>query len=496
MIYLRYLLSELRRRRGRTVLTALGLGVGVALVIAVNSLSAGLTQAQQRVLEPLTGVGTDMTVNRPISVSGDPRAAFQQLSAAERAQLRKELGFGRDELDFGSLTPGSRFTRTTYRGSQFSFPATEVAKVAALPGISSASGGLTLSVSTISGVVPNQAQAAQSGGFGHGGGDGGGAEAEGGEAGHGRAGFAATTVTGVDPSQRALGPIAATQLAKGSWFSTGAPRQAILDLAYAKSQGKTVGSTISLGKNSYRVVGLVKSPLGGQSSNVYLALPELQTISGRAGRVNTIYVRAASAGRVDAVAAEIRRSLTGASVTTAKTLASRVTGSLADARKLTDKLGLALEVIGLLGAVLIASLLTLASIAKRTRELGTLRALGWPRRLVVRQVAGESLAQGLLGGVLGIALGLFAALLITLLAPTLQASVAAASTGGGFEEGFGAGDAAAAPATQAVRLGAQVSPGVIALAVVLALAAGLVAGAAGAVRAARLRPVEALRHID
>jgi hypothetical protein len=42
VVSLRYLLAELRRRKARTELTALGLGVGVGLVIAVNALSSGL----------------------------------------------------------------------------------------------------------------------------------------------------------------------------------------------------------------------------------------------------------------------------------------------------------------------------------------------------------------------------------------------------------------------------------------------------------------------
>ena len=70
MFYLRYIWSELRRRRGRTIFTALGLGVGVGLVVTVSALSSGLDQAQSKVLEPLTGVGTDMSVTRPIQVSG------------------------------------------------------------------------------------------------------------------------------------------------------------------------------------------------------------------------------------------------------------------------------------------------------------------------------------------------------------------------------------------------------------------------------------------
>lgn len=46
MFRLSYLWAELRRRKARTALTALGLGVGVALVVCVTALSAGLDRAQ------------------------------------------------------------------------------------------------------------------------------------------------------------------------------------------------------------------------------------------------------------------------------------------------------------------------------------------------------------------------------------------------------------------------------------------------------------------
>ena len=67
-------------------------------------------------------------------------------------------------------------------------------------------------------------------------------------------------------------------------------------------------------------------------------------------------------------------------MTTSQELADRVSGSLVDAKNLSDKLGTALTIVALVAAFLIASLLTLSSVTKRTRELGTLKALGWPQR--------------------------------------------------------------------------------------------------------------------
>jgi putative ABC transport system permease protein len=489
VVYITYMLSELRRRKGRTMLTALGLAFGIALVIVVSGLSAGLDKAQASVLQPLTGVGTDMSVTRPfaLTTSGSTSSGGgpPQLTDAERAEIQKENGNQR--VNFDNLTPGTKFTQTSFRGSEISFPASNVASISKLSGVAAAAGGLTLSMTTVSGTVPAQSQQQQGGGNGPPQGGGGPRSAD----------FSSVTVSGVDETDTALGAITPGQVTAGTYFTSGTARQAIVDVSYANTNNLKVGSTLSLGGKTYTVVGLSQTAVGGASSDVYINLDQLQQLAGRSGRVNTVYVRATSGSQVDAVASEIQSTLPGSSVSTAKTLAAQITGSLSDAKNLTSKLGFVLELVGLLGAIGIASLLTLSSVTKRVRELGTLKAIGWPQRLVVRQVTGESLLQGLLGGVLGIAIGLGAILAISLSAPTLKATVASAAPSSfGFGGGAFAQGAAGTAASQAVKLTPHVSIGLVVAAVGLAVLGGLISGAVGGLRASRLRPADALRNID
>jgi ABC-type antimicrobial peptide transport system permease subunit len=247
-----------------------------------------------------------------------------------------------------------------------------------------------------------------------------------------------------------------------------------------------------VGERGFDVVGIANPPLGGESSDIYVPLAELQEMSNREGRINFLRARAVSADRVEAVATDIERTFEGSQVITAQDLADGVSGSLTDAQNLSEKLGAALALVTLLAAFGIASLLTLSSVNKRIRELGTLKALGWRSRLVVRQVTGESVVQGLIGGIAGAVIGLGGAALVGALGITLDASVSPrdASVGGLFGQGTVEAE------SSTVTLGAPVDPGVIALAIGLAVLGGLIAGAVGAARVARLRPAEALRSVE
>jgi len=486
LFYLNYMFSELRRRKGRTLLTALGLAVGVGLVVTVSALSTGLDNAQAKVLAPLTGVGTDMSVTRPISTSSNSQG-FRGLSQKERDQLQKENGTGR--LGLQNLgNPGTHFTRDSFVAtSQLSFPASEVTSISKKANVKSVAGGLTLSSVHVSGTVPqNPPTGGGGGGFGGGGGGGG-------QQGPRSIDVTSVSVDGVDQTHPALGAITSGQISSGRYFTSGTKREAIVNVSYAQRKGLKVGNTIWLGGKKFTIIALATTPLGGAASDVYIKLTQLQSMSNRVGRVNTVYVRANSAGNVSSVASSIQKSFTGSSVTTAKDLASRVSGSLIDAKNLTSKLGTALEVVALVAAILIASLLTLSSVAKRIRELGTLKALGWPQRFVVRQVTGESLFQGLLGGVFGAVIGVAGALVIGALGLTLKATVAQAASAG-FGP-FGQGSVNTGGSTT-LKLTAPISIGLILLAIALAVAGGLISGAIGGLRAARLRPADALRNLD
>jgi ABC-type antimicrobial peptide transport system permease subunit len=485
MFYVTYMFAELRRRSGRTILTALGLAIGVGLVVTVNALSTGLDRAQAAVLEPLTGVGTDMSVTRPIDLSPTTQGGFPDLSEKERDQLREENGGGRLGLtELGE--PGSHFSRDTFvSNAQLSFPASEVAQIRGLDGVGAAVGGLTLNSIHIEGTVPEPSEGPRV--FGEPAPGGGGPDS---------IDATSLSVSGVDHRNKELGAITPGQVSAGRYFGAGDAREAILNESYASRENLGLGDEISLGGKTFDVVGIAETPLGGQSSDVYVKLSQLQELADRADRVNTVYVRAESSDDVGAVAESIEKTVDGASVTTAEDLADRVSGTLVDAKNLAGTLGTALMIVGLLSAFLIASLLTLSSVTKRIRELGTLKALGWSQRLVVRQVTGESLLQGLLGGALGVVLGIGGALLVGALAPSLEATVETAEQAGGLRFGpFGQG-AVDAPAATEIALDAPVSVTLILGAVGLALLGGLVAGAVGSLRAARLRPADALRHID
>ena len=138
MFYLSYLRSELLRRKGRTILTLLGLALGVALVIVITSLSRGLDQAQRTALNPLSSIGTDLTVTvSPDSAGG---AFANRIVNTDLSTLGKA---------------GQHFSYDTFSsGSQTTFGQSQAKGVATISGVSKIATGLTLTVTHQEGKVP------------------------------------------------------------------------------------------------------------------------------------------------------------------------------------------------------------------------------------------------------------------------------------------------------------------------------------------------------
>ncbi len=548
MFYLSYLRSELLRRKGRTILTLLGLALGVALVIVISALSRGLNQAQKTALNPLSSIGTDLTVTAEGGIGGG--AFANRIIETDLSKLGK---------------PGQHFVHDTFSaGTQPAFAQSQAKTVAKLPGVAKISTGLTLTVQHQEGKVPKitatfktaakkyqiqgqtqpsaadfakmaaciqklQAKSGQSGTGGTPSQGSGGLTGGGGSNGGAfrscmpasmrrfRQTFTAPgqihtqqvntpqtdiktstfTIGGVDTSQSGMGLITPSQVTKGAFLSTKGGLEALVADSYASSHKLKVGSALNLNSTKFKVVGIVKAPLGGQSADVYIPLAQLQKLAGQKNQINVVLVRASKSSAVSQLQKEIEKALPRAQVASSQDVAKEISGSLKDASNLSKSLGLALSIIAIATAFLLAALLTLSSITKRVREIGTLRAIGWTRRLVIRQIAGESFAQGIAGGVLGVALGAAAAACIDAFGPTLSASSPVGdSVRGPQGTAFGLGQTLTHTATSQVSLKAPLAFSLILIGFALALAGGLLAGAIGSLRAARLRPADALRQVE
>jgi ABC-type antimicrobial peptide transport system permease subunit len=552
VFYLRYLRAELLRRRGRTILTLLGLALGVGLVIVISSLSKRLDEAQSATLDPLAGIGTDLTVTRTAhqDTGGGPFGGERDVVEANQAVITDLSKLGKS---------GTHFVHDFFLpGTQLTFTQAQANEIAALDGVAAVSAGLTLQAVHQEGKVPKIVAKIQTGG------DkievnraitpptaaeqakiaacmeklgitpnqgpstdvrpgGGGLGGQGGVRSTNPGAFAkclparmqrfretittpretlqqvldppqtdikseSYTIGGVQLGDPNTGLVTAAQVSAGRFLKGG--HEALVSATYAARQSLKVGSKLDLNGTKFTVVGLVNPPLGGQGVDVYLPLAQLQKLSGQENLVNVVLVRADDSESVAAVEKRIQTAYAQAEVASAKEVAGTISGSLVDAANLSHSLGLALSIVAAVGAFLLAALLALSSVGKRVRELGTLKALGWTQRKVVRQIAGESLATGVLGGVLGVVLGIGVAVLIGLFGPTLTAS---STTGAGSLFGI---EQAARTTSDAVSLSAPVGVPILLAGFGLAVVGGLLAGAAGALRAARLRPADALRTVE
>ncbi len=233
--------------------------------------------------------------------------------------------------------------------------------------------------------------------------------------------------------------------------------------------GAELGSPLEFGRNTWQVVGIFESGGTSTESEVWSDVRQLGSDAKRPVPYSGLRVRVADGADMDALARRIgddpRYAL--------EAMPEReYYAKQAESSNVLYYIVVALAVLAGTGAAFGATNTLYAAVQARTAEIGTLRALGFSRGTILGSFLIESVVVALLGFALGGACAWALGHVISL----LLGGVAFAS------QTF---------TTNVITL--RVGPGDLAAALGLSLFIGLVGGIFPALRASRLRPVEALR---
>lgn len=262
-------------------------------------------------------------------------------------------------------------------------------------------------------------------------------------------------IQGLDPNSEA---IAHYKLVAGRRVRR--PSEITIGSSAAESYDLGLGDTLTLFNNRYKVVGIFETGVAWEDGGGMLALKESQRLLNRPRNVSFLFVDVKDPSMAQPVQDAVNRRFPKVRASISSEFAQS-TDDLATMQAMVAAIGMLALIVG---GIVVANTMIM-SIYERTREIGTLRALGWTGKRILSQIMQESLLLCLLSALLGCA-G----------AVTLLSGLAALPFAGSFM---------VQPAW---------APGTFVSAIGLTLVLGLVGGFFPAWRASRLQPVEALRY--
>jgi len=257
-----------------------------------------------------------------------------------------------------------------------------------------------------------------------------------------------------------------------------------------------VGDTIEILDESFVVVGIYGSSGVEDLTTLYMNLSDAQALTNNPGYITSITVFAASSDQVTEVATAISDLHPELTVTTGQqrldqleALQENYETALASAETAlaqTQSVAFQEIIVAIAATSLIVLFVMLYTVRERTKEIGTLKAIGFSNWTVMSQFMLEGVLLSLIAGVVGIAIGSIAAPALSgLLLPTVSQS-------GTFGRGFSSMSNldTAGVATSSI----SVTPELM----LIAMGASVLLGALGSLypawRASRTRPAEAMRY--
>jgi putative ABC transport system permease protein len=218
--------------------------------------------------------------------------------------------------------------------------------------------------------------------------------------GAGLEGEANVTLRGISTNGFSLRP--QVKLARGRWFEPGRREVVVSKRLAARFAGMQPGDVIKVGLRELVVVGLFDAGGSAFDSEAWMAADEVRSL------FNREFYSSALARPIDAAAAQTLIARLEAD----KRLGVRVLYEVAYYREQT-KTAMPIRILGnflattmSIGAIFAAMNTMYASVGARTREIGTLRVLGFGRTSLLLGFLIEGGFLALIGGVVGVALAL------------------------------------------------------------------------------------------
>ncbi len=209
------------------------------------------------------------------------------------------------------------------------------------------------------------------------------------------------TVRGMLPVGFAMRPVT---IVRGKAFDPGL-RQVIVGEAIAKRYPDAqLGKQVKFGRGSWEVVGVFRSGESAANSEIWADLNQLRgDFDEQAGGSSSLLVRAESPASIDGL---------NTTIDADQRLRANVLREKEYYAKMTES-GLPLQILGFtvaiimsIGSAFAATNTMYAAVARRSREIGTLRALGFGRWAILRSFMMESVFLALVGGLLGVLIAL------------------------------------------------------------------------------------------
>ena len=272
------------------------------------------------------------------------------------------------------------------------------------------------------------------------------------------------TVRGVVP--RAFQVRDGIQIVKGQNFTPGLYQVIVGEKIAARAQGLDIGQKVKLQKREWEVVGIFTSQGCAFESEIWGVADVMGPEFGRSGGTNAMSVRLKDGTDAAALDRWIKSNpqMQLQAVPERKYYDDQA-GPLAS---ILRKLATFVAFIMGIGAVFGAMNTMYAVVAARTREIGTLRALGFSRRAILFSFVVEAATLALVGGAIGCLLAL---------------PMNGYSTGTGQTQSF-----------SEIAFAFRITPAIMVTGLVFALVMGIVGGLLPAFRAARLPITSALRE--